>query len=95
MLGEQGVCPPVSAVPGSRGQEDGQRGPQAGRWYKHDCQPVRRRDEAHTHTFVVDVCVTLGCSRLLFVMEGSIEKTSSLLNKENMSLKEVPEEGEG
>ena len=42
-----------------------------------------------------DVCVTLGCSRLLFVTEGSIEKTSSLFNKENMSLKEVPEEGEG
>lgn len=42
-----------------------------------------------------DVYITLGCSRLLFVTEGSIEKTSSLLNKENMSLKEIPEEGEG
>ena len=43
----------------------------------------------------VDVYITRGCSRLLFVTEGSIENTSSLLSKENMSLKEIPEEGEG
>ena len=43
----------------------------------------------------IDVYITLGCSRLLFVTEGSIENTSSLLNKENMSLKEIHEEGEG
>lgn len=36
-----------------------------------------------------DVYITLGCIRLLFVMELSIEKMSSLLNKENMSLKEI------
>lgn len=37
----------------------------------------------------IDVYITLGCSRLLFVMEGSTEKTFSLLNKENMSFKEI------
>lgn len=37
----------------------------------------------------IDVYITLGCIRLLFVMEGSIEKMSSLLNKENMSLREI------
>ena len=90
-----GVCPPVRAVPGSRGQEDGDRGPQAGRWYKHNGQPLGEGMKHICTHLCADVYITLGCSRLLFVTEGSIEKTSSLLNKENMSLKEIPEEGEG
>ena len=46
-----------------------------------------------THS-CIDVYITWGCSRLLFVMEGSMEKMSTLFSKENMGLEEITEEGE-
>ena len=90
-----GVCPPVRAVPGSRGQEDGERGPQLEGGTSTSASPLGEGMKPICTHLCVDVYITLGCSRLLFVTEGSIENTSSLLSKENMSLKEIPEEGEG